>query len=356
MTDVRNILIVKLSAIGDVIHTLPALNALRKRFPQARITWVVESAAADLIQGHPALDRVIVSDRKRWIRGLKTRRWAFHLAAIRRFIRQLRDTRYDLIFDFQAHLKGAVLIALARGRRKIGFGPGMEHQEFSYWALTERVPAMDMDIHALVRGLMLLNAVGIPTDDVAYRLPVTDAHRRSAMALLPGPRTGRPCVAINPVALWETKLWDPEGFAQLADRLAADRGATVVFTGGPADRPVVRSILDRMATTATDLSGRTDLMTLAAVYAAADLLVTTDTGPMHLAAVVNTPTVAIFGPTAPWRTGPFGDGHQVVRAEVTCSPCFKRRCDAGHGCMAGISVDAVMGAVDRVLADLPHGS
>ncbi len=122
-----NILIVKLSAIGDVIHTLPALNALRKHYPLARITWLVEEAAAGLIEGHPALDRVLVSRRKRWLSGLMGPDRVRHIGAIIHFLKELRDTRYDLILDFQASLKGGLLIALTRGGRKIGFGQGLEH-------------------------------------------------------------------------------------------------------------------------------------------------------------------------------------------------------------------------------------
>ena len=113
---------VKLSAIGDVVHTLPALNALRRYYPDAHITWLVEEAAADLVVGHPALDRVLISKRKRWLSGLRTSRRRSNFNQLKRFLSELRDTRYDLLFDFQAAIKGAALIALARAQRKIGLG------------------------------------------------------------------------------------------------------------------------------------------------------------------------------------------------------------------------------------------
>ena len=120
-----NILIVKLSAIGDVIHTMPALNAIRRHYPDARITWLVEEAASGLLEGHEALDRVLVSKRKRWLKNLRT---SSRFEAVReayRFVKELRDTHYDLIFDFQALLKSGILIALARGKRKVGFDKGL---------------------------------------------------------------------------------------------------------------------------------------------------------------------------------------------------------------------------------------
>jgi 3-deoxy-D-manno-octulosonic-acid transferase/heptosyltransferase-1 len=346
------ILIVKLSAIGDVIHTLPALNALRARYPRSHITWLVEEAAADLVVGHRALDRAIVSGRKRWIRQLKGPRRRQALAEMRRFWRELRDTRYDMILDFQGLLKSGLLVWLARGERKIGFDKGMQHQEHSYLFLNERVPPVDMEVHALTRGLMLLNAVGVGAGGVAYHVPITAPDHQEAASLLERNRIdgSRPLVAINPVALWETKLWLNDRFAALADRMIEEMGVDVVFTGGPDDRPLVDEILVRMKSPAANLAGKTRLKTLAALYTRAALLVTTDTGPMHLAAAVGTPVVALFGPTAPWRTGPFGEGHRVVRTAPSCSPCFKRRCD-GHRCccMRNISVEMVFDAVRQLM-------
>ena len=347
-----NILIVKLSAIGDVIHTLPALNAIRDRYPKAHITWVVEAAAADLVIGHRALDRVIVSHRKRWIRQLRSPRWRQALADIHRFWNDLRDTRYDMVIDFQALLKSGVLVWLARGRRKIGFDRGMQHQEHSYLFLNERVPPVDMEVHALTRGLLLLDAIGIHSREVAYDIPITESDRRRVAELLAanGIDGQRPLVAINPVALWETKLWLNDRFAALADRLVNACGVDVVYTGAPADRGAIFAIRGQMTRASADLSGMTTLKMLAEVYRQAALVVSTDTGPMHLAAAVNTRVVALFGPTAPWRTGPFGRGHRVIRTAPSCSPCYRRECDIHQcRCMRDITVQQVFDTVSAML-------
>lgn len=346
------ILIVKLSAIGDVIHTLPALNALRAHYPDAHITWLVEQAAADLVVGHRALDRVIVSRRKQWLRQLKGPQRRQALAEIRMFWGDLRDTRYDIVIDFQSLLKSGVLVWLARGKRKIGFDKGMQHQEHSYLFLNERVPPVDMDIHALTRGLMLLDTIHVKSESVVYDVPVGDEDRRKVNTLLTENRVDglRPMVAINPMALWGTKLWFKDRFAALADRLVREDGVDVIFTGGPGDRPIVDEMVSLMTVPAANFAGRTSLKMLAALYRKAAVLVTTDTGPMHLAAAVDTPVVALFGPTAPWRTGPFGDGHQVIRTAPACSPCFKRQCDQHRcRCMSDISVQMVHHAVCQTL-------
>jgi heptosyltransferase I len=346
------ILIVKLSAIGDVMHTLPALNALRHHFPNAHITWLVEEAAADLVKGHPALDRVLVSRRKTWIKGLRSPQWRRHLRQLFDFIRTLRDDNYDMVFDFQAALKGAALIAMVRGKRKIGFDRGLEHQECSYVVLNERIPAVSMEIHALDRGMMLLRAAGIPCQAIEYRLPITAGQRRRAQVLLSerGLGPGQAFVVITPMAKWETKLWEAQEFAQLADRVQTDFGLPIVFTGGPEDQRYIHSIMGQMNTRPITLAGQTDLMTSAALLQQATLMITTDTGPMHMAAAVETPTVVLFGPTAPWRTGPYGKTHRIVRADLDCSPCFKRRCPKEPSCMAAISVDQVMAAAADLLS------
>ncbi len=343
------ILMVKLSAIGDVIHTLPALNAIREHYPEARITWLVEEAAAGLIEGHPALDRIIVSRRKHWLKGLSGPQGARHIRRVIAFIRELRDTRYDMILDFQAALKGGMLIALARGRRKIGFDKGLTHQEHSYLFLNEKIAAVDMEIHALTRGLMLLEQVGIPAFRITYNLPVSDRDRDHINQMLDVAGVDRrtKLVAINPVAQWETKLWDNAKFAALADLLIERYDEPVVFSGGPADRPVIAAIISKMRHKALDFTGQTSLMGLAALYERAALLVSTDTGPMHLGAAVGIPVVALFGPTAPWRTGPFGEGHRIVQTNCSCAPCFRRRCETAH-CMEGITVEQVVAEIEQL--------
>jgi len=347
-----NILIVKTSAIGDVTHTLPALCALRKRYPYAKITWLVEEAAADLVKGHRALDRVLVSRRKKWAAEMKSGLAGFTKAwrEIRWFIRDLRDTRYDLLFDFQGLLKSGIWVWLANAERKIGFGRGMEHAECSYIFLNERVPPVSMDTHALRRELVLLKAVGLEAEEIVFDLPITESDRKKVDNLLAdyGIDRVKPLVAINPLATWPTKLWFNDRFAEVGD-LLIEKGCSVVFTGSPADREEIDRIINTMTGGAVNLAGETSLISLAALFQVAEAVVSTDTGPMHIAAAVGTPLVAIFGSTAPWRTGPWGEEHLVLRAEMDCSPCLKKHCPKDSECMRDISVAQVMSAVNRIL-------
>jgi 3-deoxy-D-manno-octulosonic-acid transferase/heptosyltransferase-1 len=344
-----------------VIHTLPALIAIRRHYPRAHITWMVEEDAADLVVGHRALDRVLISKRKKWLKELRGPHWRAQLKNILQFITTVRDTRYDLVLDFQFLLKSGLLIGLTRAVRKIGFDRGMEHMEHSYLFLNERVPPVDMEVHALDRNLMLLRHLGIYDEKIEYQLPLSASDHLWVEKYLAqeGYQPQRPLLAINPVAKWDTKLWSPAKFAQLADRLIHAYDAAVVLSGGPQDQALTAEIQAIMTHSAINAAGKTSLKTLAALYQKTAMVITTDTGPMHLAAAVGTPVVALFGPTAPWRTGPYGSGHVVVRRPLKCSPCFKRQCPIKtHECLRQLSLEQVFEMVEKRLKGIlrPNGS
>jgi 3-deoxy-D-manno-octulosonic-acid transferase/heptosyltransferase-1 len=341
-----NILIVKLSAIGDVIHTLPSLAALRRCYPQAHISWVVEEAAADLLLDHPMLDRVLVSRRKSWVRDLREGRdRTAVLHEIGGFLRTLRDRPYEIVIDFHGLLKSAILVYLSRGRRKLGYD---SLQEGSGLILNEKIPE-DMGKHAVERYLDFPRHLGCDTSRPEFPIALQDAHFKRVRELLAAKTvdTTRGFVAVSPVAYWETKLWDETKFAAVCDRIVRELGLPVVFTGESPEGPISR-IRSLMQAPSASAAGETSLRELAALYKKAAVLLTTDSGPMHLAAAVGTPVVALFGPTSPERTGPYGEGHVVIRKNMDCSPCFRKACDTLE-CMKAISVEDVFEAVrDRI--------
>ncbi len=343
-----NILIVKLSAIGDVIHTLPSLAALRRCYPQAHISWVVEEAAADLLADHPMLDRVLVSRRKRWVRDLREGRGrAAVLGEIREFLRALRDRPYDLVIDFHGLFKSAVLVFLSGGKRRLGYD---SLQEGSGLVLNERIPE-DMGKHAVERYLDLPRHLGCETGEPEFPIALQEPHFERVAALLASfaVDTSRGFVAVSPVAYWETKLWDEAKFAAVCDRIVRELGIPVVFTGESPEGPIER-IRELMEAPSASTAGRTSLRELAALYRRASVVLTTDSGPMHLAAAVGTPVVALFGPTSPERTGPYGEGHAVIRRGMDCSPCFRKACETRE-CMQAIGVDEVFEAVRKKTLD-----
>ncbi|NDY41633.1 glycosyltransferase family 9 protein [Dissulfurirhabdus thermomarina] len=342
------ILIVKLSALGDVVQALPVLAALRRAFPAAAVDWVVGEAAAGLLDGHPMLDRVIVYPRRRWGGAVRRPgRWPGLAGELRAFLRRLRAARYDVVLELQGLLKSGLVAAATRSPRKVGFAGG---REGSSLFLTERLPPYDPDEHAVLRYLRLARHLGAPGGPPEFPLNAGPAAEREALDLLAagGYHSPRHLVLV-PGTVWPTKRWTPSGFARVAEFAARERGLLPVVVGGAGDRGLARAIRDEARVDVADLTGRTTLPQLAALFRRARAVVSTDTGPMHLAAAAGAPVVALFGPTAPWRTGPFGEGHVVVRRGLACSPCFRRRC-ADPRCMEEIGAAEVCAAVDRVLA------
>jgi heptosyltransferase-1 len=347
----ESILIVKLSAIGDVVHTLPLLEVLRKNFPKARIDWVVEEEAGQIILGHPMIDHVLVSHRKTWQKSVrKPKERATALREMIAFIRKLRAYKYDLVIDLHGLFKSGILTGLSRAKRKIGFTGG---REGSSLFLTERPYCVNYDQHALDRYLKTIDHLGYSKFSWKGEIPVRQYDKDTIESfIIDNDLQNEKIVAFNPMARWKTKLWQPERFSILADRVQSRLNGKVVFTGSRQDRVVIDEIVRGMKTTPLDLAGRTNLKALAYFYSQCYLLITTDTGPMHMAAAMGCPVVALFGPTAPWRTGPYGTGHRVIREELVCSPCFKKRCD--HlSCMMDITVDRVFETVKEYFEDTP---
>jgi 3-deoxy-D-manno-octulosonic-acid transferase/heptosyltransferase-1 len=341
-----NILIVKLSAIGDVIHTLPSLTALRKLYPEAHITWVVEEAAAGLVKNHPLLNAVLISRRKSWIKYLRKGEFSRPLREMRAFLRELRKRPYDLVIDFHGLLKSAVIVLLSGGKRKLGYN---SLQELSGLFYNEKIPE-DMNKHAVDRYLDFPRFLGAKIAKAQFILPSDNSAQARIQSLLEKYHLeNKKFIAVNPVAYWETKLWDDEKFAGLADLIKTKLNMEVVFTGS--EKESIEKITTRMQAKAVNLAGETTLPELAYLYQKALLLVTTDSGPMHLAAAVGTPVVALFGPTDPQRTGPYGDGHIIIRSDLPCSPCLRKECPTTK-CMQDILPEQVLAAIKERLRGL----
>ncbi len=340
-----NILIVKLSALGDVVQTIPAFEALRSHYPAAHISWLVEEGVAELLEYYPGLDEVYVCQRKSWLEKLRQPElWPVVSLEIIKFSRRLRSRYYDLIIDFQGLLKSAIWVGLARGGRKIGFDGT---REGSWRFLNERLPPYDPDMHALNRYLDVARYLGAEVEEVLIHDPWTPAEEHQFNNRLSQvTRNGEsPLVLCHPMSRWQTKLWPEVKFARLAAEMVERLQATVVFTGSAEDREGIAAALHEAGGSGIyNWAGTTNLRELAYLCKRAAVVISTDSGPMHLAAVLGTPVVALFGPTAPWRTGPYGHRHRVLRMERDCSPCFQRNCETVE-CMTAIEVDDVFRAV-----------
>jgi heptosyltransferase-1 len=332
------ILLIKLSSLGDVIHALPTLEALRSLYPRGHITWLVEDINAPVLAGHPALDEVWPVPRPRFGNG----KFLQHISEMLKAARRLREEPFDLVIDLQGLLKSAFWVTMAHGKRKVGYD---RTREFSYLALTERLAPFASESHAVWRYLNVARHLGAPATPPRFRLGLAPLDDLSHLLPL---ESGHPLAVLHPGARWPTKLWPGAHWARLAAWLARDQGFQVVITGSPGDQDLAAEIVAQAEVPLINLAGHTSLAELAALLLKARLAVTTDTGPMHLAAALGTPVVALFGPTAPWRTGPFGEGHELLRLGLPCSPCFRRQCPEPR-CLTELSVARAQEAVEKIL-------
>jgi len=344
-SEIKKMLIVKMSALGDVVMTLPTLAALKERYPDAALDWLVEPAAAGLLAGHPALNRVLVSPRP----VLKKLASAGRLVSARRlfneFRQDLRQTDYDVVLDLQGLLKSGLMVGLARGRRKIGFARA---REWSHLFLNEKMPPYDPERHAVRRYLDAAAYLGAaaPEPGRPYFKPPEPARQR-AEALL-GPAAGSDLTILNPGAKWATKRW-PLAHWQVLARCLAQGKNKLVLTGGAEDAAEAEAIAEAAGPgAALNLCGRTSLPELAAIMARARQVVTADTGPLHLAAAVGAGGLALFGPTRPQRTGPWGGDFEILQPARPCLGCLKKKCP--RPCLAELTPEMVWARLAARLA------
>lgn len=332
------ILIARMSAIGDTILTLPVLCALRKHFPTAQITWVVEKTSAPAVLGHEYLDEVIVLPR-RWFKSLKQ---------ISQLRRQLRERKFDVSVDCQSISKTAFACRLSGAPIRIGAG-AENARELSGWMNNHLVKMKNK--HLVDRTLELLQPFGIESPSVKFRYP-NCAEAESSIASIRKQLglEGRYAV-INPGASWDSKLWPAERLATVARHLG-DRHTlpSVVVWAGDRERQWAETIVADSGGHAT-LAPNTSLIELAALLRTAKLFVSADTGPLHMAAALQTPSIGLYGTTRPADCGPYGD-HCVAIQEYYQGGTHRERRSANNDAMRAITVDRVCQATDRMLAQI----
>lgn len=346
------ILIVKLSSIGDVVHALPTLDAIRRALPHAEISWVVERRAAEILQDNSSLDRLIEVDTKALRRAS---RLGETLLVARQQLRRLRAQPFDVALDLQGLIKSALLTRLAGAERRCGFAREALREPASRFLLTEtyRVPAR---AHVIARNLALAAqalAIDVPTDPEEYRFPITIApeHEREATSLVAA--TGDRFAILNPGGGWPTKLWSAERFGELADALWRRLALPSIITYGPGEVELAQRAANACRTGAVRIASPS-LKGFYALARRASIYVGGDTGPTHLAVAAGAPVVGLFGPTEWWRNGsPRVADICVERTDIGCREnCHRRSCDRWV-CME-IATDRVLHAVEARLQRAPR--
>lgn len=331
----RSVLVVRLGALGDLVHAFPAVAALRAAWPDATIDWLVDHRYAALLELFPVIDRTIVV-------GGRTGR------SVAQVVATLRRARYDLALDFQGLVKSAVFARLAGACETVGFVRQQLREPIAGLFYTRHVQADDSG-HVVRKNLSVVRALGVDATTPSIPLKVS-----SSTAVVEGRRVLRiddsaRFSIVNPGAGWPNKQWPPDRFGAIAAHLRDRHGLSSLVVWGPGERALAERV-EAASHGAAKVAPPTSIADLVELARAASVFVAGDTGPMQFAAAVGTPVVGVFGPTNPLRNGPWNPADVCLSRFDECECHHKRRCRRATPCINGITVDDVAGAVDRRLA------
>lgn len=340
------ILIVRLSAIGDVIRTLPAVHLIRREFPDAYLGWAVESLSYKLIEGHPEIDKFFIFPKKQIAQAIKRADFKGANRLIADFGAALKAEGFEIALDMQNLFKSGIVTLLSGAKTRIGYGLSREGSKFF---LTHRItpPYKSHQMMQFVDWqLELVKRLGVEGGPVQFILPDYTPEEGTVDQFLEehGIRGDYFCIA--PGTSWPNKSWTPAGMAGLADRLS--QYGKVLLIGSELDRKIADQVLELAQTNPVDTIGRFNLRELAVLLRKARFYAGGDTGPMHLAVAVGTQVFAWFGPTSPKVHGPYQEGAVVFNLNLPCQPCNKRKCDSQE-CLRDLDLETVWRKVEQFL-------
>ena len=321
--------------VGDAVLAIPAMKAVREHFPHAEITLLVRPWVAGLFTSAPFIDKLWSEEKPS---GLSD--WT-------RLTIRIRDRRFDLALLFPNSFESALMMFLSGVPRRIGYASDARR-----WMLTNSIVPSETPRHQVQYYLDIVKIVTTSTEAPSIEIEATNEERANARKLLmtEGISSGAPFLVLNPGAAYgSAKRWHEDRFADVADRLGRELNLRVVLIGSQTEGSIAEEIRRRMKAPAVVLNGKTSLGTLIGVLAESSLMITNDSGPMHVAAALGVPTVAIFGSTDARVTGPCGRRTRVVKHAVECSPCLLRECPIDHRCMMGVTVEDVCKAAKELL-------
>ena len=341
-----NLLIIKPSSLGDIIHALPTLGALRSRFPDARISWLIKLEWAEIVEGHPDLTEVIAVD--------------FRLRSWWDIITTIRERAFDCVVDLQGLFRSGLIARLSGASIRVGFAEG---REGSPWFYTHRIRLPEsgnrswrlLDVHAVDRNLRLAGFFDAFTDSPQFWLPRLEGDRVEIDRLFAerGVEPHHRLVAMAPTSRQPIKNWPLGRFMAVAAALAKKKDLKIVLIGSSKDHEIGQSFSRVLGSAVVNLIGKTRIRQLSLIFDRVRLCIANDSGPIHVAAACGVPVIACFGPTNPHATGPYGTGHaSLVSPTTACRPCGLRKCRNPHylECLESISVEEVIRQAERMLA------
>ncbi len=333
MEGLKNVLIVKLSAMGDVIHALPVSYAIKETFPDAKLTWVVEPPSFDLLSMNPCVDRIILFNKKNF------RSLGGFMKEFFPFKHELQEESYDAVLDLQGLFKSAAIAFFAKSNIKLGICNMREMSD----KISKPVVGENAEGHIVERYLDTARAVGCAVNKVVFpiQIPVEQSEKARAIMDHAGLREGNPFVAFIVGANWPNKRWKTDYFAALGDWFYQLAVVPVLIGNGDLDEQRAQEIEAKMEIPPINLVNRTNIYQLAHVLRSSRLIIGGDTGPVHLGAALGVRTIMLMGPTNAARNGPFGQIEHAIEVERPCKGCWKRFCHKKEDCLEKIPVSFV---------------
>jgi len=332
--DFRRVLVILFGAIGDVTRALPLLHRVRHGYPAARITWAVEPLSAPLLENHPALDDCIIFERARGVPGFVS------------FLRRVRRERFDLVLDLGRQLKSGITALASGARVRVGFDRTSGREGNWCFQTTTVTPPAGVS-SKLAQFLCFGDALGLEARPVEFGLAPTQVESARVGELLRG--VSRPFAAFVLGSSCPSRRWFADRTAAAGLALWRDRGYSAVLLGTGADRAFAARVVTALDCPVRDLVGATSLREAMGVLGQAAIVVSPDSGAMHLAAAVGRPVVSLWGATSAARSAPHGSEVLTVTGRAGCAPCYLRRCPIGRVCMEDVRVDDVLACVSSAL-------
>lgn len=344
------ILIIKTSALGDIIHALPVLDYLHQVAPGVSVDWVVEEAFLELLTGNPLIDRLITVAFKRW------RKSPFALETLREvgaFRKYLQEREYDLVFDIQGNIKSGLVCWLANSHRKIGFSRDDMQEQLNALFTDQKIALRSDDQHATIRYLRIVSApFNIDPASLTLTTDIHTADDDEAAGQMVSQTGSGPVLLFHTGTTWQTKLWHESGWIALArDLLTHYPAATILLSWGNEPERETAMRIAQQSGERVHVLERLPLKRFAALLKHVDVVVGGDTGPVHLAAVVGTATVSFYRCTDGSLNGPKGDRHVIVQSPLACTKCLNKTCERNEECIGSITPEAIGAGVEILLRE-----
>lgn len=331
--NIKKILIIKPSALGDIVHSLPFLAAVKKKFPHAKVDWVVAHGLHHFLEGHPMIDRLWVIKKDQWKNPGYLNHTVKELNELRK---DLKASKYDVSIDLSGLFRSAVITWFSKARIKLGFKESDEGSPFFY---THKIHG-SMNMHAIDRYLEIAKFMGCRIDKIEYPFAFYNPEP-SILRELPDKY-----IVMAPSAGKPANRWPAQNFG----RLAAELKLPTIVIASAAEKDIATQVVAHSRGNAVSFAGRTGLKDLVALIAKAAFFISNDTGPMHIAAALNIPVFAIFGPANPVRTGPYGTIHTIIQKKLDCAPCYAKQPCSHFRCMNELSVEDVFKKISQKIS------